>query len=37
VRRAALPRTIVVASLAGSLLFALAWFAFILGRARGLA
>ena len=34
---AGLPRTVVAAFLAGSLLFALAWFTFVLGRARDLA
>jgi len=33
----AMPRTVVAAILAGSLLFALAWFTFVLGRARALA
>ena len=33
----AVPRTVVAAILAGSLLFALAWFTFVLGRARDLA
>jgi hypothetical protein len=31
------PRTVLAAILAGSLLFALAWFTFVLGRVRELA
>ena len=34
---AAVPRTVLAAMLAGSLLFALAWFMYVLGRARDLA